>query len=267
MDLSLYNIYSNLFLLFILKQSQGVLMPCLQSNMIGAILFIRLPWIVGIAGILEATVIVFLSVCSVFLTSLSLNAIVTNGKMVKAGSLYQVLRKNIGLELGGSVGLAYVLAKALVSASYCLGAAETFLVAIDKNGSFPWDVQIIALGICLCLATLMVFRNNAYYFERNSAIILVIVIIFVIGMIVGGIAFDSGAYLGDLSSIDRKIMDNIGVHSDEYHGQVYKPTFYYLLGLYYPCVSGIIGASTWTGLIFAHFVVFLICRLSAAVCA
>ena len=133
----------------------GILIPCLQSNMIGAILFIRLPWIVGQIGIFQTTVIVGLSVASVILTLMSLNAIVTNGKMVKSGSLYQVLRKNVGVEVGGAIGLIYVMGKIILSAMYFLGAAETFLIAINEYGSFKWDTQIIALGLCFILSLSM----------------------------------------------------------------------------------------------------------------
>ena len=42
----------------------GVYLPCVQ-NILGVILFIRLSWIVGLAGILEAFFIVFLCCCTV----------------------------------------------------------------------------------------------------------------------------------------------------------------------------------------------------------
>lgn len=42
----------------------GVYLPCLQ-NILGVILFLRLTWIVGTAGILESLVIVGLCCCCV----------------------------------------------------------------------------------------------------------------------------------------------------------------------------------------------------------
>lgn len=56
----------------------GVFLPCLQ-NILGVILFLRLPWIVGQAGTLEATGIVLVCASVTTLTALSVSAIATNG--------------------------------------------------------------------------------------------------------------------------------------------------------------------------------------------
>ena len=56
----------------------GVYLPCVQ-NILGVILFIRLPWIAAQAGLPLTTLIVLMCVLSTFVTSLSLSAIATNG--------------------------------------------------------------------------------------------------------------------------------------------------------------------------------------------
>lgn len=228
---------------------RGILMPCLQSNMVGAILFIRLPWIVGHLGIVLTCVVVGLSVISVGLTLLSLNAIVTNGKMVRSGSLYQVLRKNVGVEVGGGIGLVYVFCKVIMCAMYCLGAAETFLVGIDEydNDLFRWGTNIVALAIVLFLCICMLASNSETSFERNSAFFLGVTFVAILSFTVGGIAFAARPFVGDLDDHARIDTDNIGVNTDNRDHTGIKPTFYFLLGLYYPCVGGIMGASTWTG--------------------
>ena len=45
----------------------GVYLPCVQ-NILGVILFVRMTWIVGLAGIMEGFFIVFLCVCTVGLS-------------------------------------------------------------------------------------------------------------------------------------------------------------------------------------------------------
>ncbi len=62
---------------------QGVLIPCLL-NIWGVMLFLRMPWIVGQAGIFEATIIILISTFICVLTTLSLSALCTNGE-VKGG--------------------------------------------------------------------------------------------------------------------------------------------------------------------------------------
>jgi solute carrier family 12 sodium/potassium/chloride transporter 2 len=211
--------------------------------MFGAILFIRLPWIVGEVGILQATVIVALSVISVILTVMSLNAIVTNGKMVKSGSLYQVLRKNVGVEIGGGIGLIYIIGKIIATSMYALGAAECFLVAIDAYDSFQWSNQIVSLILCFIVAFAVLLGYSKLFFERNGMIFLAISVIGILSFIVGGIAFASHAFYGDLTSGSRIDVDNIAAVNKKDHTNII-PDFYFMLGLYFPSVSGVMGAST-----------------------
>jgi amino acid transporter len=226
---------------------RGVILPCLQSNMLGAILFIRLPWIVGEVGILQSTVIVFLSAISVLLTSTSLSAIVTNGKLSKTGSLYYVLRKNIGLELGGSVGVMYTIGKLLACAMYCLGAAEAFMLAIDQHGSFKWDTTAIAIAIATFICFSTALQQSNLWFDRSSNLLLGIAALGFLSFLVGGCAFAARDYYGDLHQRDRIDMDNIA-SDPQYDSHIDRSVnFYFLLGLYYPSVSGIMGASTWSG--------------------
>jgi solute carrier family 12 sodium/potassium/chloride transporter 2 len=65
---------------------KGVLVPCLLSIW-GVMLFIRMPWILGQAGILNSIVIIFISLIIILITTLSLSAISTNGK-IKGGSYF-----------------------------------------------------------------------------------------------------------------------------------------------------------------------------------
>jgi len=62
---------------------KGVLFGCLL-NIWGVMLYLRLSWVVGHAGIGLATVIVLLSAVVTTLTTLSLSAVCTNGE-VKGG--------------------------------------------------------------------------------------------------------------------------------------------------------------------------------------
>lgn len=56
----------------------GVYLPCLQ-NILGVILFLRLTWIVGTAGVLQSFIIVFMCCACTMLTAISMSAIATNG--------------------------------------------------------------------------------------------------------------------------------------------------------------------------------------------
>ena len=57
------------------------------QNIFGVILFIRLPWIVGLAGIRQAIFINSFCWSTTLLTAISMSAIATNGKIPGIGDL------------------------------------------------------------------------------------------------------------------------------------------------------------------------------------
>lgn len=105
----------------------GVFMPCLQS-ILGIILFLRLPSITGEAGLIQTYVIIFLCTSATCLTTLSMNAIATNGKMSKGGAYY-LLSRSLGPATGGALGLLFYFATTISGAMYILGSVEAFMVA------------------------------------------------------------------------------------------------------------------------------------------
>ncbi|XP_019629351.1 PREDICTED: solute carrier family 12 member 4-like isoform X5 [Branchiostoma belcheri] len=106
----------------------GVYLPCLQ-NILGVLLFVRLSWIVGMAGVLEAFIIVFMCCCTTMLTAISMSAIATNG-IVPAGGSYFMISRSLGPEFGGAVGILFYLGTTFASAMYILGAIEILLTYI-----------------------------------------------------------------------------------------------------------------------------------------
>lgn len=68
-------------------------------NIWGVMLFIRLSWVVGQAGIGLGVVIVLLSATVTVITTLSMSAICTNGE-VKGGGAYYLISRSLGPEFG-----------------------------------------------------------------------------------------------------------------------------------------------------------------------
>ena len=85
-----------------LSTLSGVYLPCCQ-NILGVIVFLRLAWLVGEGGALEAFEIVFSCCLITFTTAISMAAIATNGP-VPAGGAYYMINKCLGPEFGGAVG-------------------------------------------------------------------------------------------------------------------------------------------------------------------
>ncbi|XP_058258727.1 solute carrier family 12 member 5 isoform X1 [Hemibagrus wyckioides] len=106
----------------------GVYFPCLQ-NILGVILFLRMTWMVGIGGVIEAFVIVLMCCSTTMLTAISMSAIATNG-VVPAGGSYYMISRSLGPEFGGAVGICFYLGTTFAGAMYILGCIEILLIYI-----------------------------------------------------------------------------------------------------------------------------------------
>ena len=225
---------------------EGVLLPYLQSNMVGAILFLRLPYITGQAGVGLTSVIFFLCFVSIFLTLLSLSALASNGKINKYGGLYQLVSRNLGVEIGGATGLLFYLGKALATSMYCLGASEALLAGLNIEGSFPWNNQVIAICLCIFLCIVVHFIN-AKFIDTGILMFLGIAFITIAAFTVGGLAFAAGSNYGSLTSSDHIINDNVHATFEYDHELRYRPSFFSMLALYYPSMTGIMTGSNRPG--------------------
>lgn len=123
----------------------GVYFPCVQ-NIFGVILFIRMVWIVGTAGVPAAFSLVFICCCVTLTTSISLSAIATNG-IVPAGGSYFMISRSLGPECGGAVGTMFFLGTTVAGAMYITGAVEIMLNYLAPSwglfGDFQRDVSIM----------------------------------------------------------------------------------------------------------------------------
>jgi hypothetical protein len=238
---------------------RGVLIPCLQSNMLGAMLFMRLPWITSQTGVYLALLTFVLCLGSTLLTLLSLVAIATNGKLKKSGGLYVFVRKFLGLELGGSIGMLHLLQKILSVSMHCLAASEAILHGFALQRLAKQEITILAVLMCFVMSLILVLPKMEKRVDDISTIILGISAFTVLSFAVGAIAFACGSWNGQLSSMDRTYNDNWRANYDHDQSSHIAPSFFTLLSLYYASSSGLISATTRAGL---YFFVFLGCQIT-----
>ncbi|XP_069044803.1 solute carrier family 12 member 6-like isoform X2 [Lepisosteus oculatus] len=172
----------------------GVYLPCLQ-NIFGVILFLRLPWVVGTAGILQALCIVFVCCCCTMLTAISMSAIATNG-VVPAGGSYFMISRSLGPEFGGAVGLCFYLGTTFAGAMYILGAIEIFLMYISPSAAIFQGQDEASQGVAmlnnmrvygsifLLLMSLLVFVGVKYV-NKLASVFLACVILSVLSIYTG----------------------------------------------------------------------------------
>lgn len=159
----------------------GVFMPCLQ-NIMGIILFIRLSWIVGIAGVGQSLLLVLLCCSCTFLTGLSLSAIATNGAM-KGGGPYYLIGRALGPEVGISIGLCFFLGNAVAGSLYVLGAVETLLDALPGMSIFgvnTHDLLLAPVGAPAANAVENVVKTTDLHDMQVYGVILAVILCLVV---------------------------------------------------------------------------------------
>ncbi|XP_031439901.1 solute carrier family 12 member 7 isoform X6 [Clupea harengus] len=172
----------------------GVYLPCLQ-NILGVILFLRMTWIVGTAGILESFIIVAMCCSCTLLTAISMSAIATNG-VVPAGGSYYMISRSLGPEFGGAVGLCFYLGTTFAGAMYILGTIEillTYIVpsaAIFKATEKEFEaaamlnnMRVYGTG-CLALMALVVFVGVKYV-NKLALVFLACVVLSILSIYAG----------------------------------------------------------------------------------
>ena len=117
----------------------GVFTPSVLT-ILGIILFRRLGYVVGSAGLIQAILMLALATAISILTSLSLSAIATNRK-VRGGGDYYLISRSLGAEYGGALGLILYIAQAVSVAFYCIGFGEAY---VSLMGGTEQTVQLIA---------------------------------------------------------------------------------------------------------------------------
>uniref|UniRef100_A0A8C2CZ92 Solute carrier family 12 member 6 n=1 Tax=Cyprinus carpio TaxID=7962 RepID=A0A8C2CZ92_CYPCA len=174
----------------------GVYLPCLQ-NIFGVILFLRLTWVVGTAGVLQALCIVFICCCCTLLTAISMSAIATNG-VVPAGGSYFMISRSLGPEFGGAVGSCFYLGTTFAGSMYILGAIEILLMYIAPSaaifvsdnpdgeaGAMLNNMRVYG-SIFLVLMSLLVFVGVKYV-NKLASVFLACVIVSILSIYTGAL--------------------------------------------------------------------------------
>jgi len=257
----------------------GVFLPCMQ-NILGVILFLRLPFIVGQAGCVGASLIVLICVASTSMTALSLSAIATNGQ-IQAGGPYYVISRNLGVEIGGGLGILFYLGNTIAASMYVLGAVEAFQVSFDFKDQFFFDTQIESLVLVFGLASVVFI--GVKYVNMSATVFLAVVVASITCLLAGVGLFSAGVFDGTpgaIADIDGKhevcaalparncsrclpfpphppfvclllppptgarvSMDNMKQNYQKDPDTGITPDFFALLALFYPSVTGIMAGS------------------------
>ena len=128
----------------------GVFTPNILT-ILGLILFLRMEFVTGQAGLFGALIIVVMGNLISLLTGLSLSAIATN-MTVRAGGNYYIISRSLGLEIGGAIGIPLYLSQAISVAFYIIGFTEALLTVEFFQQFDPRIISTIVTVVFIAVA-------------------------------------------------------------------------------------------------------------------
>lgn len=146
----------------------GVAVPTVLS-MFSIVIFLRIGFVIGHAGFLQAVLMLVVAYIIITLTVLSVSAIATNGA-VQGGGAYFMISRTLGPEFGGSIGLMIYLANVCACGVYILGLVEAVL---DEFGMLP--------GSSLAEGTHALPQGYLYIVLYASIVLLLCMVICMVG--------------------------------------------------------------------------------------
>ncbi|XP_077174265.1 solute carrier family 12 member 1 isoform X2 [Paroedura picta] len=222
---------------------KGVLVRCML-NIWGVMLFIRLSWIVGQAGIGLGVVVICLSVVVTTLTGISMSAICTNG-VVRGGGAYYLISRSLGPEFGGSIGLIFAFANAVAVAMYVVGFAETVVELLKSSNAIMVDESndIRIIGAITVVLLLGISVAGMEWEAKAQVVLLIILLIAIVNFFIGTVIPSSRekkarGFFNYQASI---FAENFGPDFREGEG------FFSVFAIFFPAATGILAGANISG--------------------
>ena len=196
----------------------GVFVPNILT-ILGVIMYLRMGWVVGNAGLHHTLVILLIANLITLITSFSMSSIATSMK-VRGGGAYYMISRSLGAETGGSIGIPLFLAQALGISLYIVGFAESI------TSLFPMlNIRLITLAT-LCVLTVLALISSGLVI-RTQFIILGIVVLSLISLFSG------------------RILTTEGIHLNPQYSGEYD--FWSVFAVFFPAVTGILSGVSLSG--------------------
>ncbi|KAF3695389.1 Solute carrier family 12 member 2 [Channa argus] len=221
---------------------KGVLIRCML-NIWGVMLFIRMSWIVGQAGIGLTIAIIAMATLVTTITGLSTSAIATNG-FVRGGGAYYLISRSLGPEFGGSIGLIFAFANAVAVAMYVVGFAETVVEMLnDVDALMTDELNDIRIVGTLTIILLLGISVAGMEWEAKAQIVLLLILLAAI----------ANYFIGSFMRIESKepkgffgyhtaiFLENLGPDFRD------EETFFSVFAIFFPAATGILAGANISG--------------------
>jgi len=232
---------------------EGVYMRCLL-NIWGVMLFLRLTWVVGQAGIFEGIGVLVLSNVVTTITTISMSAVSTNGQ-IKAGGIYYMISRSLGPEFGGAIGLMFTVANSVAVSMYIIGFCESlvdmlyqYVAGFDGfiSTNRVHDVRLIGSVTLVVILALAIVGME--WVTRVQKVLMLLLVFAQIDFIVGTFLTPTAEqYAKGFVGWDSKVASE-NLWSD------YRPgkdgttqTFFTVFSVFFPAVTGIVAGANLSG--------------------
>ena len=205
----------------------GVFTPT-TLTILGVIMYIRQPWVVGNAGVVGALVIVFLSVAITFTTALSLSSITTNVR-IGSGGAFSLISQSLGLEIGGAIGIPFYFAQAIAVAMYIFGFREGLQTLVPGVTPIILDVGIFILVMTIA------FISTSFAFKIQYIILGIIVLSL--------ISIYGSLFVNELNFNIEWIGKYPGSIENNFQGS----SFWIVFAVFFPAVTGVMAGANMSG--------------------
>ncbi|KAK3849934.1 hypothetical protein Pcinc_043333 [Petrolisthes cinctipes] len=215
-------------------------------------MFLRVSWMVGQSGVLLALLTVILGNVVTTMTSLSMSAVATNGR-IQAGGVYYMISRSLGPEFGGSIGLMFTLANSIASATYIIGFCDSlqdlmyyyFDGAKIIDGAVN-DTRIVGTVTLIGVLGLAIVGMDWVTRVQMGLLFLLIgsQIDFLVGAIIGpqGDVQESQGFIGINSEL---LSRNMGPDYRKFEG--HTQGFFSVFGVFFTAVTGIVAGANLSG--------------------
>ncbi|CAF3821224.1 unnamed protein product [Adineta steineri] len=227
----------------------GVLIRCVL-NIFGVMLFLRLSWVTGQAGMGLACLIVIISTAVTVITAVSMSAICTNGE-VKGGGTYYLISRSLGPEFGGAIGLIFSFANAVAAAMYAVGFAETVRDLLKEHGVKIFGTVVDGNSVnvvrVIGVITMTFILGIALIGMRGETVVQITLLITLTASLLN---FFIGSFLPPTPYKRRHgfegyswkiIKENFGPRFQD------GETFQHVFGVFFPSVTGILAGANISG--------------------
>ncbi|GAA4270276.1 amino acid permease [Hyunsoonleella aestuarii] len=208
----------------------GVFTPTLLT-ILGVIMYLRLGWVVGNAGLLGAWLIIIISFGITLCTALSMSAITTNIR-IGAGGAYAIVSQALGLEVGGSLGIPRYISQGLAVTMYIFGFREGWLAIFPDHNAFLVDIIVF-------VSLLTIAYISANLAIKTQFIIMGIIALSLVSVVIA-------AYNGSMAlPLDNSLSWGSFKGSEEngFSGS----SFWIVFAVFFPAATGIMAGANMSG--------------------